>query len=159
MDHKFSHINETGNPKMVDVSGKSESLRTAKARCRVELGKEIMDDLALNNYNSKKGSIIQTAIIAGISAVKKTSDLIPMCHPLAISGCDVQIEPASDSALEVNCEVRITGKTGVEMEALTGCSVAALTIYDMCKSYSKAIRILDLELIHKTGGKSDYART
>lgn len=159
MEHKFSHIDDKGNPKMVDVSDKNISVRTATARCVVELGVEIMADLKRNDFNSKKGSIIQTAIVAGVMGVKKTSELIPMCHPLAISGCNIDIQANSDSSLEVICYVKISGKTGVEMEALTGASTAALTVYDMCKSYSKAIQIVSLELIEKTGGKSDYKRT
>ena len=159
MSHKFSHIDEKGNPKMVDVSDKQISVRTATARCVIELGAEILTDLQKNNFNSKKGSIIQTAIVAGVMGVKKTSELIPMCHPLAISGCNIDISPNSDSSLEVICFVKISGKTGVEMEALTGASTAALTVYDMCKSYSKAIYIKQLELIEKTGGKSDFKRS
>jgi cyclic pyranopterin phosphate synthase len=158
MNHKFSHINEQGNPKMVDVSEKQDNLRTARARSVVELGAGILKELQENQYKSKKGPIIQTAVIAGISAVKKTADLIPMCHPLAISGVDIDIKAISDAELEIQCFVKITGKTGVEMEALTGASVAALTIYDMCKSYSKGIRITTTELMEKTGGKSDYER-
>lgn len=159
MSDRFSHIDQKGNPKMVDVSEKQISERSAKARCIVEMGTEIMKALSENDFRSKKGPIIQTAVVAGIMAVKKTPELIPMCHPLLISGCEVDIEAISDSALEVICTVKLKGKTGVEMEALTGASVAALTIYDMCKSFSKAIKIHTLELVEKKGGKSDYART
>lgn len=156
MTNKLSHIDEAGNPKMVNVSNKAITKRTAIARAEVLLGKEILDILKNNDFSSKKGPILQTAIIAGTMAVKKTSDLIPMCHPLAIQGCDFDIQPMDEESLVIECCVTITGKTGVEMEALTGASIAALTIYDMCKALSKSIQINNLRLVKKTGGKSDF---
>lgn len=159
MSDHFSHIDQKGKPKMVDVSDKKLTERSAKAHCIVELGSEIMQALKENDFHAKKGSVIQTAVVAGIMGVKKTAELIPMCHPLLISGCDIDIEPVSETAFEVICTVKLNGKTGVEMEALTGASIAALTIYDMCKSFNKAIKIHSLELIEKKGGKSDYERT
>jgi len=143
-------------PTMVDISAKSPNKRTAVATVRVELGAEIIERFQNNDLQGPKGPVLQTAIIAGTMAVKKTSDLIPFCHPLPVEHCDFEIAPDS-TGLAIRCEVTTTGKTGVEMEAMTGASVAALTVYDMCKAMNKGIRILDLHLVSKTGGKSgDY---
>ena len=162
----FTHLNKDGKPEMVDVGDKSVTSRVAVAECRVALGEEIMAALAANDFNSKKGSIIQTAVIAGTMAVKQTWSVIPLCHAIPIMGCSVDIVSADTSAgsvgsagaMKVTCRVRTEGKTGVEMEALHGASVAALTIYDMCKSMSHDIRIEGLRLVSKTGGKSDYQK-
>lgn len=152
---EFSHVRD-GLPAMVDVADKSPNKRTAVAEVRVELGAEIIARFQNNDLQGPKGPVLQTAIIAGTMAVKKTSELIPFCHPLAIEHCSFQITPDS-TGLTILCEVTTTGKTGVEMEAMTGASVAALTVYDMCKAMNKGIRILDLHLVAKTGGKSgDY---
>ncbi len=151
----FSHINKDNHPKMVDVSGKEITKRTAIAKTEMFLGKEIISHFNNNELTTKKGPVFQTAIIAGIQAVKKTSDLIPMCHPLLINGVDVDIKITDTKNIEILCKVTITGKTGVEMEALTGASVTALTIYDMCKSISQKMEIKNTKLIQKTGGKSD----
>lgn len=162
----FTHLNKDGKPEMVDVGDKAVTTRVAVAECRVVLGEEIMATLSANDFNSKKGSIIQTAVIAGTMAVKQTWSVIPLCHAIPIMGCSVDIaganvvtEPAECAgALKVTCKVRTEGKTGVEMEALHGASVAALTIYDMCKSMSHDIHIEGLRLVSKTGGKSDYLK-
>lgn len=152
---EFTHVRD-GQPSMVDVSGKGSNKRTAVAAVRVNLGAEIIARFENKDLHGPKGPVLQTAIIAGTMAVKKTSDLIPFCHPLPVEHCGFEITP-DDTGIEIRCEVSTTGKTGVEMEAMTGASVAALTVYDMCKAMNKAIRIEDLHLVSKTGGKSgDY---
>jgi cyclic pyranopterin phosphate synthase len=138
---------------MVDVSAKTSTTRTAVAEARVELGAEIIARFENDDLKGPKGPVLQTAIIAGTMAVKKTSELIPFCHPLPIDHCTFEIVRHA-TGLTIRCEVTTTGKTGVEMEAMTGASVAALTVYDMCKALNKAIRIQDLHLVSKTGGKS-----
>ena len=151
----FSHLNEKNNPKMVNVSDKKITKRTAIAKATMFLGKEIIAHFNNQELITKKGPVFQTAIIAGIQGVKKTSEIIPMCHPLLINGVDININIINSEHVEVLCEVIIEGKTGVEMEALTGVSATCLTIYDMCKSISKDIIIKEVKLIEKTGGKSD----
>lgn len=138
---------------MVDITAKSANHRSATAEVRVELGAEIIAKFQNNDLHGPKGPVIQTAIIAGTMAVKKTAELIPFCHPLPVEKCEFEIIPAA-TGIVIRCQVSTTGKTGVEMEAMTGASVAALTVYDMCKALNKAIRIQDLRLISKTGGKS-----
>jgi cyclic pyranopterin monophosphate synthase len=151
----FTHVRQ-GQPTMVDITAKSPNCRTAVAEARLELGAEIVGKFSNDELHGPKGPVFQTAIIAGTMAVKKTSELIPFCHPLPVENCEFQII-SNDTGLTIRCEVSTTGKTGVEMEAMTGASVAALTVYDMCKAMNKAIRIQDLRLISKTGGKSgDY---
>lgn len=141
---------------MVDITGKSANTRTAVAEARIELGAEIGAKFQNHELHGPKGPVFQTAIIAGTMAVKKTSELIPFCHPLPVENCEFELIP-SPTAVTVRCLVSTTGKTGVEMEAMTGVSVAALNIYDMCKAMNKAIRIEEIRLISKTGGKSgDY---
>jgi cyclic pyranopterin phosphate synthase len=151
----FSHINKKNQPKMVDVSEKSITKRTAIAKATMFLGKEVVAHFQNDELVTIKGSVFQTAIIAGIQAVKKTSEIIPMCHPLLINGVDIDIQIIDDEHAEVFCKVTIEGKTGVEMEALTGASATCLTIYDMCKSISQKMVIKEVKLIEKTGGKSD----
>jgi cyclic pyranopterin phosphate synthase len=153
----FSHLDETGRARMVDVSAKGATLRTAVARATVVLSAEtygLLKDQAL-----PKGDVLATARIAGIMAAKRTAELIPLCHPLALSFVDVRFE--TDDAAHVvliEAEARTAGPTGVEMEALTGVQVAALTIYDMCKAVQKDIRITDCRLVFKDGGKSGTYR-
>lgn len=149
---EFTHVRE-GQPSMVDVSGKSANRRTAVAEASMELGQELMSKLDGNDLRGPKGPVFQTAIIAGTMAAKKTSELIPFCHPLPLENCEILITP-DNAGIVIRCEVTTTGKTGVEMEAMTGVSVAALTIYDMCKAINKSIRILNIRLVSKTGGKS-----
>ena len=153
---EFSHINEDNQPKMVNVGNKAVTKRTAIAKATMFLGSEIILHFTNNEILTKKGPVFQTAIIAGIQAVKKTADLIPMCHPLMINGVDITIDILDQEHIEILCKVEIEGKTGVEMEALTGASVSALTIYDMCKSLSQKMIIKEIKLEEKTGGKSDY---
>ena len=152
----LSHIDATGNAAMVDVSDKQITKRTATAQTLVVLGDEIMQHLTNNDIHTKKGPVFQTAIIAGTMAAKKTWDLIPLCHPLALENCKITISVNEMNEVVIQCTATITSKTGVEMEALTGASVAALTIYDMCKAMSHAIVIKETKLISKTGGKSDF---
>lgn len=151
----FSHINKKNQPKMVNVSDKDITKRTAIAKATMFLGEEIISHFSNDELMTKKGPVFQTAIIAGIQAVKKTSELIPMCHPLLISGVDIDIEIIDTEQIEVFCKVTIEGKTGVEMEALTGASITCLTVYDMCKSISQKMLIKEVKLLEKTGGKSD----
>jgi len=156
----FTHLDsETGNPAMVDVGGKKITQRFAKASCRVVLGKEIMQSLnAVSELMTKKGPVFQTAIIAGTMGAKRTSDLIPLCHPIGMDDCKVTIETAGKEEILISCTTRVTGRTGVEMEAMTGVSIAALTIYDMCKGFSHDILIKEMKLEEKTGGKRDFKR-
>ncbi|NVJ89956.1 MAG: cyclic pyranopterin monophosphate synthase MoaC [Flavobacteriaceae bacterium] len=151
----FSHINTKGNPKMVNVSDKKITKRTAIAKATMFLGNEIITKLENDDLQTKKGPVFQTAIIAGIQGVKKTSELIPMCHPLLINGVDITIDIIDKEHVEVFCSVTIEGKTGVEMEALTGANITCLTIYDMCKSITQNMSIREVKLVEKTGGKSD----
>jgi cyclic pyranopterin phosphate synthase len=151
----FTHLRD-GLPSMVDVSAKTSNKRTAGAEVRVELGADIMARFQDSDLRGPKGPVLQTAIIAGTMAAKKTGDLIPFCHPLPVEHCAFEITP-DDTGVIIRCEVTTTGKTGVEMEAMTGASIAALTVYDMCKAMNKGIRIGNLRLVSKTGGKSgDY---
>jgi len=154
---RFSHVDSQGNPTMVDVGGKKITARRAVAKSLVVLNDEILEHLTSDEIHTKKGPVFQTAITAGIMAVKRTSDLIPLCHPLLLENCQVTIAVEGIQA-EVTCTVSLMGKTGVEMEALTGASVAALTIYDMCKAFSHDIVIKDTRLYEKTGGKNDFSR-
>jgi len=149
----LTHLNEKNNPKMVDVSQKESTKRVAIATGKITMSKEAYE--AVKNASGKKGSVIQTAIIAAVMGAKKTSEIIPMCHPLFISGvdCDV-VELESESAFKVECKVKTEGKTGVEMEALTAASTALLTIYDMVKAIDKSMVISEIQLEHKSGGKS-----
>ncbi|WP_392347763.1 cyclic pyranopterin monophosphate synthase MoaC [uncultured Polaribacter sp.] len=152
---EFSHLNPKGNPKMVNVSDKKITKRTAIAKATMFLGSEIISHFKNEEPTTKKGPVFQTAIIAGIQGVKKTSELIPMCHPLLINGVDIDIKIIDSEQIEVLCKVTIEGKTGVEMEALTGANITCLTIYDMCKSIHQKMVIKEVKLVEKTGGKSD----
>ena len=151
----FNHLNKKNNPKMVNVSDKKITKRTAIAKATMFLGEEIISHFNNDELITKKGPVFQTAIIAGIQGVKKTSEIIPMCHPLLINGVDINIHVINSEHIEVLCEVIIEGKTGIEMEALTGVNITCLTIYDMCKSISQDIIIKEVKLVEKTGGKSD----
>lgn len=152
---ELTHLDEHHQPRMVDVSEKTPTERRAHARAVVRLPQPVLDALNAGDIQTKKGPVIQTAIIAGTMAVKKTSELIPFCHPLQIEGCKFSILIQNDTAV-IDCEVKVFHKTGIEMEALTGATVAALTIYDMCKGLSHNIVIEQVSLIEKRGGKSDY---
>jgi len=150
-------LSPSGEPQMVDVGEKKVTKRIAIAESRVVLDEAILDRLENDEIHTKKGPVFQTAIIAGIMAAKKTSELIPLCHPLGLDKCDVEIEIDEDRSVRIRCTAAVEGKTGIEMEALTGASIAALTIYDMCKGFSHNIRIVETKLLEKRGGKSDYA--
>jgi cyclic pyranopterin phosphate synthase len=156
-DRKFTHIDASGNPQMVDVSSKKSSLRTARAQAILRVGKEIIQEIKNNELQTKKGPVFQTAILAGVMGAKKTSDLIPLCHPLGLEDCQVQISVKANKII-INTLAIVTGKTGVEMEALTAASVAALTVYDMCKALSHDMVIEEIKLLEKTGGKKDFKR-
>lgn len=149
---QLNHLDRSHNPTMVDVSVKEVTIRVAHARSIVVLPKILQDELNAGEIVTKKGPIFHTAIIAGTMAVKKTHDLIPFCHPLLIESCKITITPDGNK-LVIDCKVKISGKTGVEMEALTGATIAALTIYDMGKALSHEIAIKDTRLIEKSGGK------
>ena len=144
---------------MVDVSAKAITHRTAVGRAIVFLPAEVLTQLNEGDLTTKKGSVFQTAIIAGIMAAKKTGDLIPLCHPLGMDNCKIDISLNSEQEVVIDCTASISAKTGIEMEALVGASVAALTIYDMCKALSHDIVIKEIKLIEKTGGKRDFKRS
>jgi cyclic pyranopterin phosphate synthase len=155
----ITHVDNKGNPTMVDVTQKAVSHRTATARSIVSLPDEVLQHLTGDGgLQTKKGSVFQTAIIAGIMAAKKTSDLIPLCHPLGMDNCNIAISINEQQEVVIDCTASITAKTGVEMEALVGASIAALTVYDMCKAMSHDIVIKETKLISKTGGKRDFKR-
>jgi cyclic pyranopterin phosphate synthase len=150
---KLTHFNEDGRARMVDVSAKDATLRTATAGATVYVNAETF--LLIIEGRIKKGDVLAVAQVAGIMAAKRNSELIPMCHPIAITGADIEFLPdASEHTIEITATVRCKGETGVEMEALTAASVAALTIYDMCKAVQRDIRIGGIRLLKKSGGKS-----
>ncbi len=149
----MTHIDPAGRPRMVDVGAKFATSRMAVAQAIVRFPPAVVRALKRDGMRAKKGPIIDTAIIAGTLAVKRTHELIPFCHPLAIERCDFRVEFAAPTELSICCEVAVTHKTGVEMEALTGASVAALTVYDMCKALSHEIVIGEVRLLEKSGGK------
>lgn len=155
---EFSHLDEKGKATMVDVGGKQVTHRTATARCIVALPPEVLEKLNEGDIQTKKGSVFQIATIAGIMGAKKTGELIPLCHPLGLDNCDVSLQLNETNELVIDCTASITAKTGVEMEALVGASVAALTVYDMCKALSHDIIIKETKLIAKTGGKREFKR-
>ena len=150
----LSHIDSSGRPGMVDVSEKAVTHRTAVAQSLVILPPAVAEALSGAGFRTAKGPVFDTAIIAGVMAAKRTHELIPFCHPLGIESCKLAIDMEGDDAV-VRCTVSVHHKTGVEMEALTGASVAALTIYDMCKALSHDIVIAETRLVEKRGGKSD----
>jgi cyclic pyranopterin monophosphate synthase len=151
---ELSHLDETGRPKMVDVTAKADTARTAIARGVVRMQPATFD-LIVKQGGTAKGDALTTAQLAGVMAAKRTPDLIPLCHPLLLGAIDVSFTPdEKTSTVEVTATVRSTGKTGVEMEALTAVAVAALTVYDMGKAVDRGMRIEDVRLVHKSGGKS-----
>jgi len=158
MSKKFTHLDAAGNPSMVDVGAKKITKRIAKARSIIVVDDEILAQFEGQDIQTKKGPVFQTAIIAGVMGAKKTSELIPLCHPLGLDNCQIQIHINDKKEIVVDCTASLSGKTGVEMEALTGASVAALTIYDMCKAFSHNIIIKETKLMEKSGGKSDFKR-
>ena len=152
---RLTHLDPAGRPAMVDVSDKATTARAASAECRVRFPADVAVQLRASGLRSKKGAIVDTAIIAGTMAVKRTSDLIPFCHPLPIDGCKFTVDWVSERELSIACTVRTTHRTGVEMEALTGATIAALTVYDMCKALSHRIVLGPAKLTGKRGGKRD----
>jgi cyclic pyranopterin phosphate synthase len=154
---KLTHIDSANRPTMVDVSNKVASEREAHARSCVELPDVVLSQVADDEIATKKGPVFATAIIAGVMAAKKTHELIPFCHPLGLDSCKVSIELDGSRAV-IDCRCKVTHKTGVEMEALTGASIAALTIYDMLKALSHDIVISETKLMSKSGGKQDFKR-
>jgi cyclic pyranopterin phosphate synthase len=153
----FSHLDAQNRPIMVDVSSKEISLRLATAEACVRFPASVASALRETGLRSKKGPIFDTAIIAGVMGAKRTHDLLPFCHPLPIESCQITIDLEGDVAV-IRCTVSVHHKTGVEMEALTGASIAALTVYDMCKALSHDIVIGDIRLLSKDGGKNRYER-
>ncbi len=153
---KFSHIDKDNQPTMVDVSHKDATDRAAHARTIVEFPVAVAECLADNEIHTAKGPVFATAIVAGVMAAKKTHELIPFCHPLGLDNCKITIEMDDTHRAVINCYCKVHHKTGVEMEALTGATVAALTVYDMCKALSHDIVIGQTRLLSKTGGKEDF---
>jgi cyclic pyranopterin phosphate synthase len=153
----LTHVDKANRPTMVDVGDKAVTTRTASARARVVFPADAVLQSG-EALRTKKGPVFDTAIIAGVMAAKRTHDLIPFCHPLPLEDCKIEIAWGAPNEVVIECSVRATHKTGVEMEALTGASVAALTIYDMCKALTHGIEIRDVALLSKTGGKRDYQK-
>ena len=149
---KLSHLDKEGKSQMVDVGGKEKTKRKARAACSIAMEKETLDLIMAGKI--EKGDVLTTANIAGTMAAKRTADLIPLCHPLSITSIDIFFKRTKDNELTVGSEVKANDATGVEMEALTACSIAALTVYDMVKSVEKGVQITDLRLLEKEGGKS-----
>ena len=152
----LTHLDAAGLPVMADVSSKAVTAREATATCKVRFPADVAKQLHASGLRSAKGGIVETAVIAGTLAVKRTHELIPFCHPLPIEGCRIGIAWESDNALSIECTVKTTHRTGVEMEALMGATVAALTVYDMCKALSHRIVIGPAKLLGKQGGKRDF---
>lgn len=155
---RLTHLDSAGRPRMVDVGAKPATRRQAIAEVRVRFPAAVATTLRAQDLRSAKGPVIDTAIIAGTMAVKRTHELIPFCHPLPVENCRIDMVFISDNDLAIRCTVAITHKTGVEMEALTGASIAALTVYDMCKALSHEIVIDGLHLVEKSGGKRRVKR-
>jgi cyclic pyranopterin phosphate synthase len=152
----LTHIDHKGLPAMVDVSGKTVTARDAVAECRVKFPAAVATQLRASSLKSAKGGIVETAIVAGTMAVKRTHELIPFCHPLPIDGVRIGIDWSGERELRIECVVKTVHRTGVEMEALTGATIAALTVYDMCKALSHAIVLGPAKLVAKRGGKRDF---
>ncbi|MGF1484491.1 MAG: cyclic pyranopterin monophosphate synthase MoaC [Opitutales bacterium] len=152
----FSHIDASGQPAMVDVGDKAVTRREAVAEAQVHLGAEVLKQLQGGEIHSAKGPVFATAIVAGTQAAKQTSLLIPLCHHIALEKARIEIEPVDPERVRIRASMRATHKTGLEMEALTAVSIAALTLHDMCKALNPAIVIEQVRLLEKRGGKSDY---
>ncbi len=153
----LTHVDSSNRPTMVDVSDKAVTQRTARARAVVQFPDNVVSDAQSGEtLSTKKGPVFDTAIVAGVMAAKRTHELIPFCHPIPLEDCSIGIEWGAAGEVVIECSVRATHKTGVEMEALTGAMTAALTVYDMCKALSHGIEIRDVKLISKTGGKTNF---
>ena len=155
---RLTHLDAGNRPAMVAVGAKRVTQRIAVAEARIRLPRTVARALRASGHRTSKGPVFDTAILAGVMAAKRTHELIPFCHPLALESCQVEIAQRSAGVLVVCCRVSVHHRTGVEMEALTGAAVAALTIYDMCKALSHDIEITDLRLLAKSGGKRRYRR-
>ena len=155
---ELSHVDERNQPTMVDVSKKAASDRVAHARALVVFPAELAGRFADGDIRTAKGPVFATAIVAGVMAAKRTHELIPFCHPLGLDQCKVTIDMDADGRAQIDCVCKVHHRTGVEMEALTGASVAALTVYDMCKALSHDITIAETRLMAKSGGKKDFRR-
>jgi cyclic pyranopterin phosphate synthase len=153
----LTHLTARNQPTMVDVGDKEVTRRAASAEARIRLPRAVLLALRKSGHRTKKGPIFDTAIIAGVLAAKRTHELIPFCHPLLLDNCKLEVGPAP-GGIRVVCTVSVQGRTGVEMEAMTGVTVAALTVYDMCKALSHDIEITSVRLLAKTGGKRDFSR-
>jgi cyclic pyranopterin phosphate synthase len=154
----LTHLNARRQPTMVDVGAKDVTHRVAVAEARVRLPRSVARALRASGHRTKKGPVFDTAIVAGVQAVKRTHELIPFCHPLGIESCQLHIEHRQEQEIVVRCEVSVHHRTGVEMEALTGAAVAALTIYDMCKALSHDIEVAGVRLLAKSGGRRRFVR-
>jgi len=154
----LTHLDARRKPRMVDVGDKEITRRTAVAEASVRLPLSVARALRASGHRTRKGPVFDTAIIAGVMAAKRTHELIPFCHPLAIEDCQIEVVPLGQTQLAVRCRVSVHHRTGVEMEALTGAAIAALTIYDMCKALSHDIQIASLRLLAKAGGRRAFAR-
>jgi cyclic pyranopterin monophosphate synthase len=156
--HGLTHLDARAHPAMVDVGAKEVTERSAVAEARIRLPREVARALRASGHRTKKGPVFDTATLAGVMAAKRTHELIPFCHPLLLENCQLQIEQPSATEIRVRCQVSVHHRTGVEMEALTGAAVAALTIYDMCKALSHDIEIASIRLLAKSGGRRRFAR-
>jgi cyclic pyranopterin phosphate synthase len=155
---KLTHLDERNRPTMVDVGAKAVTHRSAVAEARLRMPRAVGNALRRAGQRTKKGPVFDTAVVAGVMAAKRTHELIPFCHPLGLENCVIEIEQRSSVEIVVRCQVAVHHRTGVEMEALTGASIAALTIYDMCKALSHDIRIEQVRLLAKSGGRRPFAR-
>jgi cyclic pyranopterin phosphate synthase len=155
MSNEFTHVDERRQPAMVDVGGKAVTHRTATAEARVRFPPAVAEALRESGFETSKGPVFHTAIVAGVMAAKRTHELIPFCHPLGLENCRIEINMNDRHEAVVRCTASVHHRTGVEMEALTGAAVASLTVYDMCKSLSPEIVIAEVRLVEKYGGKRD----
>lgn len=158
MSEHFTHLDVAGNPSMVDVGEKNTTRRLARARSIILLPDEVLQQLEQEELHTKKGPVFQTAVLAGIMAAKRTGELIPLCHPIGMDNCKIEIQINGKREVVIECTATVTAKTGVEMEAMVGASIAALTVYDMCKAFSPDIVIKEIKLLEKSGGKRDFQR-
>jgi cyclic pyranopterin monophosphate synthase len=155
---KLTHVDANNRPTMVDVGAKAVTHREASAEATVKLPRAVARELAKTGHRTKKGPVFDTAIVAGVMAAKRTHEIIPFCHPLALERCSIDIAERPGGTIRIVCNVAVSHKTGVEMEALMGATAAALTIYDMCKALSHDIEIGTVRLLRKTGGKRPFTR-
>jgi cyclic pyranopterin monophosphate synthase len=155
---RLSHLDARGRPTMVDVGSKAVTKRTATAEARLRLPREVAIELQRTGHRTKKGPVFDTAIVAGVMGAKRTHELIPFCHPLGLENCTVEIATGPDDELLIRCTASVRHRTGVEMEALTGATIAALTVYDMCKALSHDIEITSVRLLAKAGGRRNFRR-